>query len=587
MDGKQISSTYSEWGFRVATLVLVASLCSACTPKPENVPLSDPSVASLGKAATVLIVNHISAEVSVPNVTFNVPAIVATGRELAAPDMTPQQVMDAVWTKVFENPADYLQASDGEPETKTAVARGSGFFVRSDGVLVTNAHVVEADDDELKKEFATEALKDKIAEKISGMLGTLNAEDMQYTQNWLSNEDNAKLAVKGIIDFLAPAIQVTDEKADLGVVDVSGESGTLETPQLLPAHTLPGGVGSSKDEDVAILKVDGAGFHTLPLETEEPRIEDTVFAVGFPGDSTFSAAFDQKERPGSTVTDGKVNAIKAMSNNAYSAIQMSATIHPGNSGGPVLDRLGRVVGISTFGLTDSDGHEISGNNFALPISVAKRFLSLAAVTPEESDTTLHYRRALLLEQTGHFLKARTELEAVLRDRPSDQIAMKDLERVRNEIEEGHDKTYLDYLPAAAGGGIAGLVAVCAGIAGLRKRGRTRTAEVSPAAAIPSSERAAGPRYKLLVQGKMFPLVVGATLTSTDLPFLQCSEEGVAATVVRRSNETGTLGFRNDSADSWEATRPDGSSQIVGPSDVVALAPGLRISFGAAQGVVHG
>lgn len=587
MCGERSRSISSRQAGKIALLAWVALLCCACQPKSENVPLSDPSVASLGKAATVLIVNHISAQVSVPNVSFDVPAIVATGREVATPDMTPQQIMDAIWTKVFQNPADYLRTSDGEAETKTAVARGSGFFVRSDGVLVTNAHVVEADDDELKKEFAAEGLRDKIAEKFSGMLNGLNAEDQEFTQNWLSNEDNAKLAVKGIVDFLAPKIQVTDEKADLGVVDVSGESGTLENPQLMPAHTLPGGLGSSKDEDVAILKVDGAGFHTLELETDEPRIEDAVFAVGFPGDSTFSPTFDQNERPGSTVTDGKVNAIKAMSNNAYSAIQMSATIHPGNSGGPVLDRLGRVVGISTFGLSDSEGHEISGNNFALPISVAKRFLTLAGVTPAESDTSLHYRRALLLEQTRHLANARTELEAVLRDRPGDQIALKDLERIRAEIDDGQDKSYMDYLPLAAGVGAACLIVVWVFVAAIRKSRRARKAASSYPAAFPSNPSAGGPKYKLLLQGKMIPLVLGATLTTNDLPFLQSAESGILATVVRRSNEPGTVGIRNDSADSWEVIQPDGSSQIVAFGEVVPIIPGSRISFGAAQGVVHG
>jgi serine protease Do len=500
MCGKRSRSIGSQWGSRVVLLVWVTLLCPACGPKPESVALSDPSVASLGKAATVLIVNHISADVSVPNVSFNVPAIIASGQQLATPDMTPQQIMDALWTKVFQNPGDYLQTSNGESETKTAVATGSGFFVTSDGVLVTNAHVVEADDDELKKEFASEGLKDKIAEKISGMLSSLNAEDAQLTQDWLSNEDNAKLAVQGVIAFLAPRIVVSDEKADLGVVDVSGESGTLESPQLIPAHALPGGMGSSKDEDVAILKVDGAGFHTLSLETDPPQIEDTVFAVGFPGDSTFSAAFDQKERPAATVTDGKVNAIKEMSNNAYSAIQMSATIHPGNSGGPVLDRRGCVVGISTFGLIDSGGHEVSGNNFALPISVAKRYLSLAGITPAESDTTFHYRRALVLEQTSHFLQARTELEALLRDRPSDQIALRDLERVRNAIDSGQDRTYLDYVPVAVGVGIACLVVIGLVVAGVRGRRRAHRASLSKPAEFPSYAAPSAPSYKLLVQG---------------------------------------------------------------------------------------
>ncbi len=573
-----------KWGL----LMGVALVCSACGPKPDTVPLSDPSVASLGKAGTALIVNNISANVMVPNVSFNIPAIEAMILQVANPTMTRDEMVNATWTKLFENPADYLTTTDVEPVTQTTVARGSGFFVTSDGVLVTNAHVVEASDDDLKKAFATKGLTDNLVDKIRGMLSGLGADDEKLAADWMSNDANAKLAGDAIVAFLAPRVQVTDEKADIGVVDVSGESGTLEKPQLLPAHPLPGGVGSSKDEDVAVLKVDGAGFHTLPLENDAPQVEESVFAVGFPGSSTFSSAFDQKERPESTVTDGKVNAIKALSNNAYAAIQMSATIHPGNSGGPVLDRFGRVVGISTFYVADSDGHEISGNNFALPTSVVKRYLSLAGVTPAESDTTLHYRRSLQLEQTNHFVKARNELEAVLKDRPTDVIAQRDLERVRKEIDDGQDKSYMDYLPTAGGAGLACVLMAFGGVAVVRKRRLTSgAAAASPVVTSARPAPAAGRAYRLLVQGKMVPLIVGATLTTSDLPFLQSSGGEVVATVVRKSSEPGTVGLRNDSADSWEAIKPDGSSQVVSPSEVVQVTPGLRLSFGAAQGVVHG
>ncbi|HTQ11879.1 MAG TPA: trypsin-like peptidase domain-containing protein [Fimbriimonadaceae bacterium] len=572
-------------GLRSILCVAIALLCSACGTPSENVPLSDTSVASLGKSATVLIVNHISAQVTVPKFTFDIPAIVAMGQRIVTPDMTREQLMSAVWTAVFQNPADYLQTSDGDPETKTAVAVGSGFFVTSDGVLVTNAHVVEAEDDQLKTEFTTEGLKDKLPGIIDDAIGQLSDEDQQYTKTWLSDDTNGKLAMQGLVAFLAPKTEVTDATANLGVVDVSGEAGTLQNPQLMPAHTLPGGVGSSQNEDVAILKVDGADFHTLPLSADVPQIQDTVFAVGFPGDSTFNDTFDQNERPESTVTDGKVNAIKTMSNFAYSAIQMSATIHPGNSGGPVLDRMGRVVGISTFGLTDSEGNAIPGTNFAIPISVAKKYLSQAGVTPSESSSTFHYRRALISEQTNHFSKARTEVEAILKDRPTDAIALREADHLNHEISEGHDRNLMDYLPAAAGGGAFLVLVAGLGVAGMRKRRRRSAAPAGVEAPTPAP--VGTPRYRLLIQGRMIPLTQGASLATGDLPFLKSMGTGTVATVVQHLSQTGTIGIRNDSSDSWEVTWPDGTSLIVAPSETVPLIAGLRISFGPAQGVVHG
>jgi hypothetical protein len=87
--------------------------------------------------------------------------------------------------------------------------------------------------------------------------------------------------------------------------------------------------------DAAVLKIEGEGFPTIPLgESETLRQGQEILVMGFPGGVGIEEV---------SVTRGIVGAVRA------GWVQIDATMLPGNSGGPVLDRRGRVVGLATFG----------------------------------------------------------------------------------------------------------------------------------------------------------------------------------------------------------------------------------------------
>ena len=65
---------------------------------------------------------------------------------------------------------------------------------------------------------------------------------------------------------------------------------------------------------------------------------------------------------GSTVTLGVISGFRSLEGSDY--VQFSAAISPGNSGGPVVDRDGRVIGVARAKLV-ADGAE--GLGFAVPI----------------------------------------------------------------------------------------------------------------------------------------------------------------------------------------------------------------------------
>lgn len=96
-----------------------------------------------------------------------------------------------------------------------------------------------------------------------------------------------------------------------------------------------------------------------------------------------------------TLTNGIISAKKQMAG-GWSILQTSADIHGGNSGGPLFNESGEVVGINTFGMLEESGASASGMNFAIPISIAKQFLSEINVTSSESQFTTDYRKAVML-----------------------------------------------------------------------------------------------------------------------------------------------------------------------------------------------
>ncbi|MFB9327417.1 S1C family serine protease [Paenibacillus aurantiacus] len=119
-------------------------------------------------------------------------------------------------------------------------------------------------------------------------------------------------------------------------------------------------LGASFDLDLAVLKVEGTGFPTLPIgNADNTQIGDWVVAIGNPigFDHTVTVGvLSAKERPISiSDTEGD--------RNYEHLLQTDASINPGNSGGPLLNLQGEVIGINT-----AVSSQAQGIGFAIPTS---------------------------------------------------------------------------------------------------------------------------------------------------------------------------------------------------------------------------
>lgn len=113
-------------------------------------------------------------------------------------------------------------------------------------------------------------------------------------------------------------------------------------------------VSQSSGLDIALLKVEGMKLQPLVLATKPPSKGDKVYAIGFPASANKNLS---REKIGdglveSTVTEGIVGRVfegtwSQRNQSDVKIVQHSAAINKGNSGGPLLDVCGRVVGINT------------------------------------------------------------------------------------------------------------------------------------------------------------------------------------------------------------------------------------------------
>jgi serine protease Do len=122
-------------------------------------------------------------------------------------------------------------------------------------------------------------------------------------------------------------------------------------------------VGTDPASDIAVLKVEGNGFRTVPLgNSDNLRVGEIVFAIGSPLSADFA----------NTVSMGIVSASGRSTvglNQFENYIQTDAAINPGNSGGPLINVDGELVGINTAIASRSGGSQ--GIGFAIPVNMAR------------------------------------------------------------------------------------------------------------------------------------------------------------------------------------------------------------------------
>ena len=126
-------------------------------------------------------------------------------------------------------------------------------------------------------------------------------------------------------------------------------------------------VGYDQDKDIAVLGVKDAKFTPLTIaDYKSLNTGDDVYAIGAPKSMAY------------TLTKGVISA-KERKIGKHTYIQTDAAINEGNSGGPLLNDAGNVIGINTLKMSDSEGIGL-----AIPMTVVSDFLKSLNIELDEN-----------------------------------------------------------------------------------------------------------------------------------------------------------------------------------------------------------
>jgi S1-C subfamily serine protease len=164
-------------------------------------------------------------------------------------------------------------------------------------------------------------------------------------------------------------------------------------------------IGWDKSMDLALIRADYKPEYVFPVvDRVVPKVGETVFAIGSP------VGLEK------TVTQGIVSALGRRFLPLGDVIQIDAAVNSGNSGGPVIDREGRLVGIVFAGV-----ERFQGLNFAIP---AER-LSAALPAMIKGGRAARPWLGFTIAETGPFASPKAEIVYVAPFTPAWEQQLKD------------------------------------------------------------------------------------------------------------------------------------------------------------------
>ena len=148
------------------------------------------------------------------------------------------------------------------------------------------------------------------------------------------------------------------------------ENASSVTVQLTDERTFPASlVGADAVSDLAVLRIEAEGLTAAQFgDSSAMRVGDSVVAIGDPLGVEFRGS----------MTDGIVSAINrdvSTNGRTLTLIQTNAALNSGNSGGPLINCYGQVIGINTMKIsTFVDEAGVEGLGFAIPSATVKEIV---------------------------------------------------------------------------------------------------------------------------------------------------------------------------------------------------------------------
>jgi S1-C subfamily serine protease len=146
-------------------------------------------------------------------------------------------------------------------------------------------------------------------------------------------------------------------------------------------------VSTDESNDLALLQTPGKPAGTAVIRSTGVHSGDSIIAIGFPFHGLLTSDF--------TVTTGIVSSLSGILNDSR-FMQISAPVQPGNSGGPLLDTSGHIVGVVTAKLNALKIAKATGSipenvNFAIKTGALRDFLDNNVVSYRTADSASDFK----------------------------------------------------------------------------------------------------------------------------------------------------------------------------------------------------
>lgn len=335
---------------------------------------------------------------------------------------------------------------------------GSGFVINDQGNVVTNAHVADPNnfdvilsgwslDGRFEKDFGQDFMNTISSQLDAARIASLNEDQVQYLLYLVlsSIEENDLLTitpsskevyVQGTVafDINPKTLEVKESEKHYKATLISSNEISSSYKSAYSEEE-----GMSDVSDLALLQTDiVTGHPSLPLSTIGTVAGQDIFVVGYPGLVDNSKLIDTSALLSSTVTAGTVSAIKPNTTNTFDLLQIDASVDHGNSGGPIINSDGELVGVATYGI----GASSSGNyNAGVSSTEVDRFLSDASISLVQNDARESLESAMKDISKEYYSRAQTKLENILADEASLSVILEPfIELCEAKVADGQDKS---------------------------------------------------------------------------------------------------------------------------------------------------
>lgn len=296
---------------------------------------------------------------------------------------------------------------------------GSGFFVNKDGIVATNGHIAVFDDLQVAFDSAYYGYSvDLVVDLYKDILinntdptATFDANSIsdQEIYNYLADNPDKRLE-------LAKAVTVLLKDVDLNMdseiyVQKAGKPFDLDQDLVLvnksqhyKATVLDYNYDATNTDstksDVALLDLNEPGdYPVMSLgDISSVNVGQSILILGYPGVANDATLVSEQSRGEQTVTRGIVSAFKETGGDR-TLIQTDASFQHGSSGGPAVNYDSSVIGIATYGLSESGAADYS---FLREVSDLKELMQKNNIENALGETEQAWREGLDLFWNSHF-----------------------------------------------------------------------------------------------------------------------------------------------------------------------------------------